>query len=335
MNNPLISVILPFFNAGKSLSRSIASIAHQTYENIEIILINNNSTDDSLSIAYGWVKKDDRIRIINEPRQGVAFASNAGSKEAKGTYIARMDADDETLPDRLKIQADFLEKNPDIDAVGGLVEYTGKVAKNEGMKKYVDWANKIITAGEIKINRFIDLPVINPTAMWRKEAEKKYGLFVHGDFPEDYEMWLRWMAQGANIAKVNHIILKWHDSENRLTRTNPSYRDEAFYMVKTKYLYSWLQKRNPLYPSVNVWGASKISRKRAKMLENLGINIDNYIDIKKTRQIDTNIIYHKDIPPPGKMFILVYVRQWNAKKQIKQFLQSRGYSEGKDYLFIS
>ena len=99
---PKVSVILPFFNAEQTLNRAIESIANQSYSNFECILIDNNSTDKSNSIAKEWVTKDNRFILTTEEKQGVVFASNKGFEIAQGKYIARMDADDFASPQDFK-----------------------------------------------------------------------------------------------------------------------------------------------------------------------------------------------------------------------------------------
>ena len=92
--SPKVSVILPFYNAENTLSKAVDSILLQTYNNFELLLIDNNSTDKSLYIVKDFIKKDHRIQLLTEERQGVAFAMNKGIDFSNGEYIARMDADD-------------------------------------------------------------------------------------------------------------------------------------------------------------------------------------------------------------------------------------------------
>ena len=317
------------------MSRAIRSLINQTHSDFECILINNNSRDKSLQIARYYAEKDSRIQIVNESVKGVVFASNTGFQQARGKFIARMDADDEAYPERLKLQADFLEHNPDYGAVSGFAEYVSTGQTYKGLRKYVEWANSVATYQQIKINRVIDSPVINPTAMWRRQTAEKHGMYSPGEFPEDYEMWLRWLKNGVKISKVPYYILKWHDSHTRLTRTYSIYSDEAFYEIKTFYLTEWLTKNNPFHPHVTIWGASKISRKRAVLLEKYGIIIDGYIDIKTTRKLDKPLFYYRQIKQAGTQFILIYVRQWHAKEKIIQYLQNLGYKAGENFLIIS
>ncbi len=332
---PQVSVILPFYNAQNTLDRAISSIAEQTFTNFECILINNKSTDNSLSIAKKWQKRDSRFILIHEKTQGVMYASNTGYKKAAGSYIARMDADDWSFPHRLELQIGFLKNNPEYGAVSGMVEHIGHPIKNAGFARYVKLINNIQSYEEIINRQFVESPIVNPSAMWRKKIAVKHGMYYNGDFPEDYEMWLRWLYKGVKICKIKEKVLKWYDSDHRLTRTNPIYRDKAFYMIKSQYLAKWMKHINPFHPYVSIWGASRISRRRAAMLTEYGIKITNYIDTKKTRQLDKNVIYYLDIPSPSKTFILVYIKQISAKEKIIEFLKSRDYIEGKHFLLIS
>jgi glycosyltransferase involved in cell wall biosynthesis len=332
---PAISVILPFYNAADTLGRAIRSIAAQTFFDFECILIDNNSADGSRAIAETWTERDPRFSLIREARQGVVFASNAGAAQARGEYVARMDADDVAMPERLELQAVFLDENPDFGAVSGLVEYVPHDPNTEGFSRYVHWVNSVRSYEDILNNRFVESPVVNPTAMWRKTVSDQYGLYRPGNFPEDYELWLRWLAKGVRIRKLDRVVLQWHDSETRLTRTDPVYSYEAFYRIKTRYLATWLAGHDPHPPRIAIWGASRTSRRRAELLHDYGIDIECYIDIKKTRQLDKPLVYFENIPPPGYLFILVYVPLIEARNRVQAFLESRGYRAGHDYLLAS
>ncbi len=330
-----ISVILPYFNASETLGRAIKSIEDQTYGDFECILVNNNSTDDSEKIAKSFAVKDHRFIPVCEKQSGVAFASNRGASLARGEYIARMDADDISMPERLEKEAAFLDHNPDYGAVAGLAEYIPHREGTEGFKRYVDWSNEIRSYKDIINRQFVEMPLINPTAMWRKSVSDKLGMYKKGDFPEDYEMWLRWLAAGIKIRKLPEPVLKWHDSDQRLTRTKPEYSDKSFYRIKSYYLVKWLAGNNPFHPEVLVWGASKISRRRAKLAEKHGIYVKAYIDIKKNRDLDREVIYYTNIPPAGTAFILIYMKQRKARREIMDYLESGSWIEGKNYLLVS
>lgn len=332
---PKVSVILPFFNAEGTLSAALQSISDQDISDFECVMVDNNSTDGSREIAARWERNDSRFRLHEEKKQGVMFASNRACDAARGDYIARMDADDVALPGRLRLQCVFLDQHPDFGAVAGLVNHVGDPETTGGFRRFVEWSNSVITYEEIYMRRFIEAPIVNPTAMWRRATMEQFGLYLSGDFPEDYEMWLRWLDQGVRIAKVPEAVLDWHDSPGRLTRTHPIYSDRAFFEIKSQYLAKWLKEHNPHHPEVLVWGASRISRRRARMLETHGIRIATYIDTKKSRQLEKELIYYEDLPAAGEGFILTYIRQMDNREKIQAFLEGRGYVEGQDYLLVS
>jgi glycosyltransferase involved in cell wall biosynthesis len=334
-SSPRVSVVLPFFNAEGSLDRAAESIASQEYEDLECILVDNNSRDRGGQIARSWVEKDPRFRLSFEDRQGVVFASNHGCDLARGEYIARMDADDVALPRRIGRQVEFLDQHPHVGAVAGWVRHVGDPQKSRGFQRYVDWSNSVVSAEQISLRRFMEAPVVNPTAMWRRETMDSHGLYRQGDFPEDYEMWLRWLDRGVRIAKIPEPVLDWYDSAGRLTRRDPVYSDEAFYRIKSRYLARWLREYNPFHPKVWVWGASRISRRRARLLEGEGIRIDTWVDIKTSRQLEKNLVHYADLPEPGKAFLLVYMRHEDQREKILEYLQARQYSEGNDFLLVS
>ncbi|MFC2129786.1 glycosyltransferase family 2 protein, partial [Bacteroidota bacterium] len=313
----------------------VLSILEQDVDDFELILIDNNSTDSSRDIALEWEKKDGRIKLVEETKQGVMYASNKGAKIAQGEYVSRMDADDWAFPDKLRIQANFLDNNIEYGAVAGLVEHIPHSGNTEGFARYVEWSNSVQSYEEIFNRRFIESPIVNPSAMWRRTVGEKHGLYKSGDFPEDYEMWLRWLDQGVKIKKLSRPVLKWYDSDTRLTRTDQIYSDTSFYKIKSRYLAKWLEQNNPQHPYVSIWGASRISRRRARLLEPSGVKFKYFIDTKKSRQIGKEIIYYENLPAAGQLFILTYIKQMNNREKIMAFLEKRGYVEGKDYLVVS
>ncbi len=328
---PAISVVLPYFNAEKTLASAIESVLKQTFEGFELILINNNSTDGSAKIAEHFARKDLRVRLIEEKQQGVTYASNLGFELAIASLIARMDADDEMLPERLEKQVDFLNSKPIFGLVGGQVIYEGE-ASNQGFQHYVDWSNSLTKAEDIFTNRFVELPIVNPTIMFRKELLEKHGGYTEGDFPEDYELILRWMIGGVIMGKIDAPVLKWHDHPKRLTRTDPRYSEAAFYRMKTRYLAKYLSATHK--SSIWIWGAGKLSRRRSSILEEHGIQIHGYIDVKP-RHLSVPCIDYLKIPDRGKIFILSYVSNRGKREEIKEYLLMRGYIEGRDFLLVA
>ncbi|HYQ56132.1 MAG TPA: glycosyltransferase family 2 protein, partial [Draconibacterium sp.] len=278
---PEVSVILPYFNAELTLQRAINSILEQSFINFELLLVNNNSTDKSEIIAGRAAKKDNRIILLNEKVPGVANAMNCGLQNSRGNFISRMDADDFSHPERLERQIRFLEKNPSTDFIGSTVEYIPHVKKNNGFRRFVQRVNAFHSAEEIELKQFVEIPVVNPTIFFRKKLYEKFGGCLDGNFPEDYEMQLRYLSAGVKMAKLPEKLVEWHDYSTRLTRTDERYSTEAFLQTKAIYFKKWSEKHNPFHPHIWIWGAGRKTRQRTSFLQKEGLNIKDWIDIKK------------------------------------------------------
>ncbi len=330
---PEVSVVLPFFNAEQTLARAVSSILDQSFPDFELILVDNNSTDSSSEIAGLFAVKDDRIKMIREENQGVVFAMNKGMELARGQFIARMDADDVSHPKRLKKQFQFLIDNPEIGLVGCNVRHVSDLP-SEGMSRFVDWVNSFHLPKEIWQNRFVEIPLIQPSVMFRSHLWQVHGNYKEGDFPEDYELFLRWLDAGVRFAKLNETLLDWHDSEKRLTRTDSRYNSGAFYKTKAFYFAKWFSKSIE-NKELWIWGAGRKSRQRAKLLEQEGVQISGYFDFKDKTIAGKECKSYKDIRGPGKTFILSMVGNYGAREQIISFLNVKGYQIGEDYLVMS
>ena len=331
IHEPKISVILPFYNAQNTLEAAAKSILGQTFNDFELLLIDNNSTDSSLGIAAKIADNDARVRLLSEKKQGVAHAMNCGLANAQGKFIARMDADDIAYPERLEKQNNFLEKNPEIQFVGSAVKYIPHQKNTTGFKRFVEWANSFHNTDEISARRFVEIPVINPTIMFRRALFEKYGGCIDGDLPEDYEMQLRYLDAGVKMAKLPEPLLEWHDYSTRLTRTDERYSTEAFFKTKATYFRKWSVRNNPFHPKIWVWGAGRKTRQRTVFLEKAGLQVEGRIDILKSKQ-DT--LFFKAIPEPGKMFIVSMVTNAGAGEKIRQFLVELNYIEGQNFILM-
>lgn len=334
MAEPKISVILPFFNAEATLSFALESLANQTFPDFEVILVNNNSSDKSPEIAQKFCTTDSRFKLFCESRQGVVYAANTAASHAKGKYIARIDADDLALPQRLEKQFGFLETHPQTGLVGTNLIYRSHIPHTKGFKLYVQWLNSLKNADEIRQKRFIELPIANPTTMFRSETMRQHGLYRKGNFPEDYEMVLRWLNAGVQIDKMPDRLLIWNDYPQRLTRTNPDYSKDAFFEVKARYLAKWLEKHNPFHPEIWVWGASRLARRRSEKLEKYGIKIVGRIDIVE-KPDNPDCFLPRQLPPPTRCFVVSYVAARGANRLIAAELNQKGFAEGENFMFAT
>ncbi|MCF7847643.1 MAG: glycosyltransferase [Kiritimatiellales bacterium] len=329
-----VSIVMPVYNAEATVSQALESLTAQTFQPLEIIVVNDGSTDGTFPIIGKAAERNPRITILNRPHRGIVPALNAGLAAASGKYIARMDADDISHPERIAKQVAYLDKFPDTGMVGCRVGFGGDREKQAGYANYVDWINQLVEPEDIALNRFVESPFAHPSVMFRRELVEKFGGYRDGLFPEDYELWLRWMGNGVKVAKVDEVLLDWSDPPNRLSRTDARYRVEAFYQTKAKYLFQWLEKHNPHHPDIIVWGAGRVTRKRVAILNQYELRITQYVDIRP-RKIGVPVIQPLELPDPSECFVLPMVGKRGAREIIREFLHKHGFTEGIHCIFAA
>jgi hypothetical protein len=172
--------------------------------------------------------------------------------------------------------------------------------------------------------------------MFRRTCVEQAGAYRDGAFPEDYELWLRWLEAGVRMAKLPEFLLTWSDPPDRLSRTDRRYAVRAFYRCKAEYLAHWLTRRNPHHPEIILWGAGRETRKRADALLEHGVAIAAYVDIdpRKIGQVIHGIpvIDEDQLPPPGDAFVVSYVGTRGARDDIRSRLAARGFTEGENFI---
>ncbi len=221
-----ISVVMPTYNAEKYLKESIESILNQTFKDFEFIIINDGSTDNSLKIIKGYERKDKRIILINNPKNlGLQKTLNKGLEVAKGKYIVRMDADDISMPNRFKIQFEYLEEHKDIFLVGSSAIVIDEFGNRLGIFEKQNNPSRVKKKLE-KSNS-----VIHPSIMFRNE-----GFFYREKFKtsEDYDLYLRILSSGRKITHLPDFLIKYRISRNSFMSTKP---DQQFFYEKAKEFY--------------------------------------------------------------------------------------------------
>lgn len=331
---PPVPVLLPFRNAAGTLDAAIASMAAQTCTDWELLLIDNASTDDSPAIAQRWADRDSRIKLVHEPTVGIAHALNTGLAQAQGKYIARMDADDVSHPERLAKQVAYLDAHPEIGVLGTRTAFVTTVEKSSGMRWFVDWQNALLRPHEHYVKRFVDAPLAHPTVMLRRELVERHGGYDTGPLPEDHELWLRWMDAGVRFAKLPEELLTWNDHAQRLSRTHPHYSVDAFFTTKAKWLARWMKRELNGRPVI-IAGTSGLCRDRAAKLEAEGIVVSAFTDVRPREVPGYAFIPHHRLPTAGEAFIVSFISQRGTGDRIAGYLASRGLAEGVDFILAA
>ena len=213
MNNPVISIIMPVLNGEKYLAEAIGSILNQTFTDFEFIIINDGSTDGT----EGIIKSFDDQRIVyidNGKNLGLAASFNIGIDAAKSKYIARMDADDISLPERFAEQFSFMERKPHVGIIGSSIilinEKGEKITIHKRPGRHL----------EIKYSSLFSTPMYHPTVMGRAEVFKSYHYQETFSNSEDYELWSKLLFNtDIKFVNITDPLLKYRIYPQSFTQT--------------------------------------------------------------------------------------------------------------------
>jgi len=208
---PKITVFMPVYNAAAYLKESLDSILNQTFRDFEFLIIDDGSTDNSVSIIQGY--NDKRIKLIlNEKNMGLPYTRNKALELINTKYMALMDSDDICDPDRLKLQYLFLERNKDIDVVGS----DFKIFFPNGKTKY---AKTPANPEYIKAFLMFNICIANPSTMIRMCFVKNNNIFYREEYfvCQDYSFWVD-VCKTGNISNINRPLLNYRSGHNNISK---------------------------------------------------------------------------------------------------------------------
>lgn len=236
------------YNAEKYIKESVDSILSQTYTNFEFIIIDDCSTDSSNNLLNDLALQDNRIKIIaNEENLGLTKNLNKACKIARGEYIARMDADDISFPDRFEKQVMFLDNNPEIDIVGSFSNDINEEGTIIGSRS-VPISHTEIVSILPKLN-----PMSHPTVMFRKTRLEQIG-FYNENFrtSQDYELWFRAVGNGLKLANIPEVLFSYRMNDNYVARKSMKYRMNEYRLRLEGYKYINIPNYKYIYAIIPV-----------------------------------------------------------------------------------
>jgi glycosyltransferase involved in cell wall biosynthesis len=219
---PKVSVIMPIYNAQKFLDEAIQSILKQTFKDFELLLINDGSTDGSEEIIEKY-RNDNRVRIFHKKNEGVTKTLNFGLAQSVGRYVARMDADDISMPERLELQVDFLDEHRNV----GLLGTRFKAITEDG--KFIENLDVELTNEELQEKLIKSCRFGHPTVMMRRSAIESVGSYDESSWAntvEDYDLWLR-IAEKFEIANLSQYLLHYRINSNSITQTKKEINEKG------------------------------------------------------------------------------------------------------------
>ncbi len=255
-----VSLVMSVYNGEEYLKETINSILAQTYPNLEIIIVNNGSTDSTSTILSEI--NDERVKVIHlDENEGAASALNAGIAQAEGEWIAIHDADDVSMPDRIEEQVAYVLKNPHVVAIGSFIEcipgnnYSESADNNfrliEGLK------NSIVSWEQFKEELFKGCPFTHGSLLISKEVLSRVGKYnPNYKIAYDYDLVMR-LAYAGPIENMPKILYKYRIHPKSLSNSSAIGTSNELLLIGTKYIWKYCFPYKENEPNVIVFGSEE------------------------------------------------------------------------------
>ena len=236
---PLVSVIMPLYNAEAYLKEAIDSILAQSYTNFELIILNDGSSDRSEEICQSY--KDTRIRYYFHKNIGLAGTLNKGLELSTGTYIARQDQDDIAHNDRFGKQVNYLEKHPSVLLLGTRAKVFSDTVD------FIKLHDHATQPAVLKFDLLFDNPFVHSTIMFRKKDSDEIGGYnTDRSYFEDYELWSRFAQKGA-VANLPDVLLDYRHHDKGLSKSTSYFKEDAIFSQSVLNIETLMGEQKEVY----------------------------------------------------------------------------------------
>ena len=329
---PLVSVLLPVWNAETTLGVCLRSVQRQTEQRWQCVMVDDGSQDGSLALARWFAARDPRFIVVATPHRGLVSALNTGLAYCQGRFIARMDADDVMHRQRLTAQVQAMAEQPDLVAVGCHVRCFPRRHLQDGFRAYERWLNSINTVESVQREAFVECPMAHPTLLIRREVLTALEYRDCG-WPEDYDLLLRLITQGHAVGVVPQRLLSWRDSPHRLSRASPVYALERFTACKAAFLAASFLATSHTYI---LWGYGDTGKALCQALLAYDKSPVYIVEIHPGRL--GNRIHNARVIPPEALWrvprypVVVSVAGTQPRHAIRQAMAHMGFRETRDFV---
>lgn len=334
MQQPLVSILIPFKNTEEFLTECMVSVLGQDYTNWEVIAVNDSSSDQSEAILNVFANKDPRIKVLSNEGDGIIHALRTAYSKANGTLVTRMDSDDIMFSDRLGTMVRSLVDKGRKHLAVGQVKYFSEQGISNGYARYEHWLNKLTESGTNYTEIYKECVIPSPCWMIHKKDLDLCGAFDSNRYPEDYDLTFRFYQHGMTCIPCDKTLHQWRDYSKRTSRTSEHYAQNYFLDIKLHYFLKLDHDQNrPLC----IWGAGSKGKTIAKKLTVLKIDFiwvcDNPNKIGKFIY-GVKLQHFNAIREYPNMQGIITVANEEAQVMIRSYLNKLGKVVLKDFYFF-
>jgi len=335
MNKPLVSIIMAVKDTEPYLADCLDSILAQTYQEWELIAINDHSSDRSPEILYEYGAKDERIMVFHSIRRRLIPTLKEGYKYAHGDLINRMDSDDKMPPDKLEVLVNEWQKYGKGHVIaGGTEHFVDQGEVGDGFRRYENWLNEVARTSSHYQQIYQECVIPSHSWIIHKEDLDAVDAFNPEVYPEDYDLCFRFYQKKLKVVGLDKVLHYWRDRSDRISRTWDEYKDNRYFEMKVRYFFKL--DRDRTRPLV-LWGAGSNGKDLAKLLLDEEDSFHWVCDNQRKigRDVYQIRIQHcDDIASLQNPQILIAISSPEEKAMIRQQLGGWGKQLVEDYWFF-
>lgn len=333
---PLVSIVMAVKDTAPYLPECLDSILNQTYQNWELLAVNDHSSDDTPQILENYSKRDKRIRFLNSDQPKLIPTLQVGYAQAKGDLINRMDSDDRMPLDKIETLVNAWQKYGKGHVIaGGTEHFVDEGEVGDGFLKYEKWLNEVARTSTHYQQIYKECVIPSHCWLMHKADFDAVDAFNPIIYPEDYDLCFRMYEKGLKIIGIDKILHHWRDRSNRISRTWDEYKDNRYFDMKLRFFTKLDRDENrPLV----LWGGGRNGKDMAKGLQKYHQNFHWVCDNERKIGKDIYGVLMEDFATIAQLHnpqIMIVVSSPDGKIEIQNQLDSWGKQPVKDYWFFA
>jgi glycosyltransferase involved in cell wall biosynthesis len=329
---PKVSILLPVFDCERTLGAAIESIRRQREQRFECVIVEDGSRDGTAAIARAAAERDPRFRVIARAHAGLVESLNAGLAECRAPIVARMDGDDLMAARRLSATLALLDRQPELAGVGTHVRSFPRAALTPKRLAYERWLNGIQSPTDVLTEAFVECPIAHPTLTMRSAVLQALRYRERG-WPEDYDLVLRLLAAGHQLAVVPERLHHWRDTPARHSRTHPAFTIERFVACKAAFLAEGFLRQSADFI---LWGYGSTGKELCRALAAHGKRPSRIVELHPgrigQRIAGARVIEPAELARTPRAPLVVSVAGDEARRLIRAELARLAFVEQRDFV---
>lgn len=318
--NKLVSILMPIKNDSQFIEETLETIVNQTYQNWELIVVDDHSSDRSLSLLKSWSLEDNRIHVYINNKNGIIPALQLALANSRGELITRMDSDDLMHERRLELMHKAINNSSSKTIVTGLVRYFSEEPISDGYLKYESWLNEINLNNIQWPNIYRECVIASPNWMMQASELKAMNGFDDLVYPEDYHLSLLWYQNDFQVHCLPEVTLLWREHPDRTSRTSQNYDQKHFFDLKIKAFLSFEWNNE----TIIIWGKNDKQKLVSRILTKNNIPFE-VLELHQYQEIEN----YQD----SQLLVAVYP-EMDQREALQQYLEKIYRKQGEDWWYL-